>query len=104
MNSSVATILILLSVTGPAFAHRLDEYLQAMMVSLEQDQIHATMRLIPGVAVSAKVIAIADSNGDRTFSEEEQRRYAKQVLDDVSLSVDGNALKARLKTVAFPTV
>lgn len=94
---------------GPAGAHRLDQYLQATMLSVEKDGVHATMRLIPGVAVSAEVIASIDTNGDGVLSETEQWAYAERVLGDVSLrdvspTVDGERLNLRLLSVRFPAV
>jgi hypothetical protein len=91
-----------LSLAAPALAHRLDECLQATIVSIEQSHIVASMRLIPGVAVSNEVIAAVDTNGDGVFSEPEQRTYAQEVLRDLSLSVDGRPLKPRVGVVSFP--
>ena len=73
MKTKLAILIAILSLGLPVFAHRLDEYLQALIVSVEQGQIHGSMRLIPGVAVSSAVIAAIDSNGDGTFSEPEQQ-------------------------------
>ncbi len=102
MKTRLSILAAVLSLGVPVFAHRLDEYLQAMMVAIEQGQIHASMRLIPGVAVSSAVIAAIDSNGDGAFSEAEQQTYAREVLGDLSLSADGHALKPRLRAVSFP--
>lgn len=84
------------------YAHRLDEYLQAIMVSVAEDHIQASMRLIPGVAVSSAVISTVDLNHDGAFSEAEQTTYARQVLRDVSISIDGRKLTPLLETVSFP--
>src|SRR5271170_5800936 len=81
---------------GVASAHRLDEYLQATILSVEKDHIEASMRLIPGIVVSASVIASIDSNGDGLLSQAEQWAYAERVLDDLSLTVDGKRLKPKL--------
>jgi hypothetical protein len=102
MKTKLAILLTTLSLGAPAFAHRLDEYLQALIVSIEQNHIHASMRLIPGVAVSSAVIAAIDKNGDGILSYTEQQTYAQEVLRDLSLSVDGHALRPRLRTVSFP--
>jgi HupE / UreJ protein len=100
-----ATAAIVLSMGGlVASAHRLDEYLQATIISVEKDHVQASMRLIPGVAVSSPVIASIDSNGDGFFSEAEQRAYAERVLDDLSVTVDGNRLTPKLASVDFPSI
>jgi HupE / UreJ protein len=100
----VVAAAILLSLGGVASAHRLDEYLQATIISLEKDHLQASMRLIPGVAVSSSVIASIDSNGDGVLSQAEQWAYAERVLGDLSLTVDGNSLRPRLVSVDFPGI
>src|ERR1700730_19028692 len=85
----VVTVAILLSLGAVAFAHRLDEYLQATIISVEKDHIQASMRLIPGVAVSSVVLASIDTNWDGVISEAEQRTYAERVLRALSLTGDG---------------
>ena len=80
-------LLVLLS--GPTAAHRLDEYLQATVISLEKDRVEASLRLTPGVAVSATVLAAVDANSDGAINDGEQRAYAQRVLHDLSLTVDG---------------
>ena len=87
----LAGILVLLG--APAFAHRLDEYLQATLISVEKDHIQGFMRLVPGEAVSSTVIAMIDTNG---------RAYANRVLQDLSLKIDGNRLTPRLVSIDVP--
>jgi hypothetical protein len=103
MNRKLATVLVVLLLSGThASAHRLDEYLQATILSIEKDRVQAFLRLIPGVAVSSAVLASIDINTDGVFSETEQRAYGEQVLRDLSLTVDGNRLRPRLISVNFP--
>src|SRR5438105_5016804 len=45
MKTRLAAAAILLSIGLPATAHRLDEYLQATLISVEQERIHAQIRL-----------------------------------------------------------
>jgi hypothetical protein len=96
---AVAAIVLLLG--ARATAHRLDEYLQAALVSVEKDRVEVSLRLVPGVAVSAAVLASIDSNGDGNLSETEKRAYAERVLGDLSLSVDGTPLKPKLVAMNF---
>jgi HupE / UreJ protein len=93
---------MLLSLGVPASAHRLDEYLQATIISVEKDRVQMSMRLVPGVAVSSTVLASVDTNGDGVISESEKRAYAERVLRDLSLTVDGNRLPPRLVSVDLP--
>ncbi|GAA3767013.1 HupE/UreJ family protein [Terriglobus aquaticus] len=97
----VAALCSLL-VGGTAWAHRIDEYLQATIVSLQLNQMHASMRLIPGVMVAPSVIAMIDTNHDGVFSEKEKRAYADRVLGDLSLSIDGQGVKPRLDSWVIP--
>ena len=83
-----------------ASAHRIDEYLQATMVTLDQHQMQASMRLVPGVLVAPSVIAVIDSNHDGVFSSSEQQVYAERVLRDLSITLDGKDLSPRTAGVA----
>ena len=85
-----------------ASAHRIDEYLQATMLSLAAHRVQGSMRLIPGVLVAPAVIAAIDSNGDGVFSEDEKRNYAERVLGDLSLAIDGNPARAHLVAWDIP--
>ena len=100
----VAAAAIFLSLGAGAFAHRLDEYLQATILSVEKDHVRASMRLIPGVAVSAIILADIDTNGDGVISEAEQRDYAERVLRELSITVDGKGASPTLVSEKFPTI
>ena len=89
----IAVALLGLAST-PALAHRLDEYLQATLLSIEPGGVQATMHMVPGVAVAPAVIADIDSNHDGMLSSEEQRRYAQNVLADLQLKEDGQIGRA----------
>jgi hypothetical protein len=97
-------VIAFLSLAVPVFPHRLDEYLQATIFSVEKDRVNAFMRLIPGVAVSSAVLSGIDTNKDGVLSEAEQRAYAERVIRDLSLTVDGHRLNPRLLSVNFPGV
>ncbi|MGO9831600.1 MAG: hypothetical protein ACLPJH_15785 [Myxococcaceae bacterium] len=93
---------ILLLPGAVALAHRLDEYLQATILSVEKDHVDASMRLVPGVTVSSIVLASIDTNGDGVLSEVEQQTYAEWVLRDLSVTVDGKRRKPELISWKFP--
>jgi hypothetical protein len=86
----------------PAWAHRIDEYLQATILSLEANRAQASMRLIPGVVVAPSIIAAIDSNHDGIFSESENRAYADRVLADLSISINGQATTPQIDSWTFP--
>src|SRR4051812_38405467 len=96
--------ILLLSLGSPVFAHRLDEYLQATLISIDKDHVGLFMRLIPGVAVSSSVLATMHTQAGNVISDLEQRAYAEQVLRDVVLSIDNTRLTPRLVSVSFPTI
>lgn len=102
MTRKLEIIIAVLVLAAPISAHRHDEYLQAIIVSLVEDHIQASMRLIPGVAVSSDVIAAVDLNHDGVFSEVEQQAYAQKVLHDLSVCIDGQKLTPVLRSVTFP--
>ena len=85
-----------------AWAHRIDEYLQATVLSLETNRVTASMRLIPGVLVAPSVIATIDTDHDGVFSKDETNAYAERVLQDLSIAIDGRSLKAQLDASTFP--
>src|ERR1700749_3532671 len=88
----------------PAQAHRLDEYLQATILSLEPGKISLTMRLVPGMAVSEQVITGIDSNGDGVLSGTEQTAYVERVMSDIVLTENGKPLTFHLVRAAFPSI
>jgi hypothetical protein len=101
MRTLVAALLLF---AGNAAAHRLDEYLQATTISVEQDRITMSMRLNPGVAVAPFVLATIDRDADGIISNNEESAYAEQVLRDLSLTLDGNVLPLHLTSGKFPQV
>lgn len=100
LAACAAAILLLCSM--PAWAHRIDEYLQATILSLGSNQVHGSMRLIPGVMVAPSVIAMIDADHNGVFSESEKRAYADRVLVDLSLSIDGQTVTPRLDSWSIP--
>ena len=94
--------LLLLAVVTPARAHRVDEYLQAIILAVEKDGMRADMFLTPGVAVLPTILADIDSDGDGVLSSAEQRAYAARVLRDLSITLNGERLSPRLVAMEFP--
>jgi hydrogenase/urease accessory protein HupE len=95
---------LLLWLATPAFAHKLDEYLQAATIAVDTNHVALQLRLTPGVAVFRTVLAEIDTNRDGEISDAEQQAYAQRVQCDLSLTVDGKALPLRLVSSSFPTL
>ena len=87
---------------GAAVAHRIDEYLQATVVSLLPERMKVSMRLLPGMLLAPQVIAAIDADGDDVLSEAEQRAYARRKLDGLSITLDGHPLAPVLTSWDFP--
>jgi len=104
MKKTLACITVLLLAGVPVAAHRLDEYLQATLISVGKDHIQAEVRLAPGVMVLPVVLGSMDTNADGILSDAEQRAYAERVLRDFSLTLDGERLPMRMVSLKFPKV
>ena len=101
-KTAVAITACVLFFGKTASAHRIDEYLQATILSLEENRVTASMRLIPGTLVAPYVIAGIDTNGDGVLSEDEEHAYAQRVLNDLSITIDGKSVQPKLVSWSFP--
>lgn len=104
MRPTVVTVAMVLLVGTPALAHRLDEYLQGTILSVEKTSVQGQITLTPGVTVFPMLLADFDKDGDGAISDTEQRAYAERVLRDLSLRIDGRRLQPRLLSIRFPAI
>jgi hypothetical protein len=104
MRRKLIPILLLLSLARAASAHRLDEYLQATLISVSRDRIDLSLRLVPGIAVAPSVIAAIDTDHNGVLSPSEQQAYAQRTLANLSLTLDGATLHPVLVSATFPTL
>jgi len=104
MRATLVGALLLLCLTAPASAHRLDQYLIDTTLSVRPDRVEAEMRLTPGIAVVSTILTDIDANGDGSLADPEQLAYARRVLRDVSLSLDGKPLQPRLVSTTYPSI
>lgn len=101
MKPAIAAAILCMA-SGYGFAHRLDEYLQNTIVSVDPARVHAQVFLTPGVAVFPLIVARIDTDRNGAISAAEQRAYAGRVLRDLSLAVGGERLRPRLVSWRFP--
>ena len=102
LRATAAACFLAAALCVPAAAHRLDEYLQATLISLAPDHVTLEVNLTPGVEVFERVAAPIDANHDGQLSAEEQDAYAKRVLGDVALDIDGRPRALALVESLFP--
>jgi hypothetical protein len=87
-----------------AIAHRLDEILQAALITVEPDAILIELNLTPGVETFPSLLPLLDLNGDGTLSDLETEAYADLVRFDLSLQLDESPLVLSLAQRRFPSV
>ena len=97
-------LIIVLLVPASAGAHRLDEYLQAMRVDVGRNTVILDVDLTPGVSIASQVRSWIDTDGDQTISTAESVAYGAQVLQSLTLSVDGITTPIRLTEVQSATI
>jgi hypothetical protein len=95
-------LLALLAFPSAAFAHRLDEYLQATLVDIEPGAFRLQINLTPGVAVAERVLALIDRDGDDVISTNEAAAYAKLLKRDLKVRLDRRNVELKLTASSFP--
>ncbi len=101
---AIAALGVALAMSTTLSAHRLDEYLQASRLSLLPDGVGVEIDLTPGSSVAASVAALIDTDADRHMTPVEVEGYARRVLADLALEVNGEAVSLRLTSVESPSV
>jgi len=95
---------LLLVLASDAWAHRLDEYLQATRVSVATNRIDVSIDLTPGVAVADQVMAAIDKDRDGRVTEDERAAYTGSVLRDIRVSLDEKVLALKVVESSFPSL
>ena len=86
----------------PSAAHRLDEYLQAMLVIIEPSGIRLQINLTPGVEIAGQVLARIDRDHDGVISTDDAAAYAELLKRDLSVRLDGHNVGLKLTGHEFP--
>ena len=103
MKPGLVSCLVLVLATN-AFAHRLDEYLQATRIAVATDRIDLFIDLTPGVAIADQLLVVIDKNHDGHVSPTESSAYAQRVLQDITTRLDEKILTLSLVAIAFPSI
>ncbi|MDQ3258918.1 MAG: hypothetical protein M3R15_34490 [Acidobacteriota bacterium] len=102
MKRLLACFLCAFAFQATAAAHVLDEYLQVARIALAPNGARVKLRLIPGVQVADRVFAMIDVDDDGQISPAEEQAYARRVLQDIALEVDGRRAPLALTGIHFP--
>jgi hypothetical protein len=102
-NARWALAAFAVAFPATATAHVLDQYLQVAQVALAPNEVRVELRLVPGVQVADRVLALIDANGDGAVTSAEQQAYARKVRQYVTLAVDNRPLAMELKDAQFPS-
>ena len=101
---SVAVLGVWLGCPPPALAHRLDEYLQATLLSIDRDRVGVEIALSPGASVAPQICGSIDTGGDGQIDSTEADAYARKVLSAIGLVVDRQTVRLELEDSRFPTL
>jgi hypothetical protein len=104
MKPTLSAAAVLLLAGMPALAHRLDEYLQGTIISVEKNRVDVQITLTPGVAVFPAVLTDIDTDGNGVISAIEQHAYVDRILRDLALTMDGQPLTPQLLSMQFPPI
>jgi len=95
-------LLGLVALPSTGLAHRLDEYLQATLVTIEPSAVRLQINLTPGVAVAEKVLARIDRDHDGVISINEAAAYAELLRRDLILELDQRQVALNVTASKFP--
>ena len=104
MTRPIALAVVLVAMfPADGTAHRLDEYLQAARVALTPNSIRLELDLTPGANIAQSLVNRIDLDRDGRFSPEEAEVYARVVLREIGVWLDGASLDLGLQHVEVST-
>jgi hypothetical protein len=92
--------VLVLPLTG--WAHRLDEYLQATLVTIEPTRIKLQINLTPGVDIAEHVLTLIDRDRNGLVSTNEAALYSGMLSQDIVVRLDQHKLALKLSAANFP--
>jgi hypothetical protein len=103
MKRRSSIVLAVLLAVGAAFAHPVDECVEAAYLTLGTDSLELELDLTPGERVAVQMLDLIDQNRDGQMDRPEVQRYAERVLEDLDLNVDGKSQTLKLESVLPPS-
>jgi hypothetical protein len=100
MKHFLAVLMLLLS--SLALAHPSDELVQAAYLQLEPDSVQLELDLTAGDQVAKSFLSSMDTNRNGALEDSEANAYAAEVLRQLRLSVDGQAVPLEVTRVTTP--
>ncbi|HMJ66020.1 MAG TPA: hypothetical protein VK615_11780 [Candidatus Binatia bacterium] len=97
-------LLAPLALPSAAFAHQLDEYVQATLVIIEPGNIRLQLNLTPGAAVADQVLPLIDRQRDGVISTNEANAYSELLKRDLVVRLDSRKLDLKLTGSNFPAL
>ncbi len=102
MRYVLSLLVFLLTLSGVAAAHPLDELVQAAYLQLTPEGVELELDLTPGELVAGAMLKRMDLNGDGALEQREAEAYAAVVLGNLSLKLDGQSVPLELTKVSMP--
>lgn len=97
------TVALAMLATSQAQGHVLDQLVVASRLQVEASRVVVELDLTPGAELAQLVFFAINSDRDGLISPAEGRSYARQVLKDLSLVLDGRPLALELSEATYPT-
>ena len=87
--AGVLAVSVVMAGAESAWAHRVDEYLQALRVDIRADGIVLALDLTPGASLAPGILAALDPDGDGSIEPRAGDAYAGEVMRSLRLTIDG---------------
>jgi hypothetical protein len=84
-------------------AHVLDQYVQASRIDVRSDGLTLEIDLTPGIEIAQQLFLRINTDRDGRISDAEGLAYARQVLNDLVMTVDDQRIALMVAQCAYPT-
>jgi hypothetical protein len=102
MKALAVLCTAMLAYASAADAHTLDEYVQALRVEVGRARLLVYLDLTPGTNIAAHVLQRIDHNDDGVLSPTEAEAYARSVIADLAITLDGHDVALSLVRAETP--